>query len=188
MQKHAPHILKVSATVFMVAFFLSCENNIKEVQDFLADKNLPVGVAKNVNLIHTDSGRIKTRLITPLLYDYANRQMHPYQEFPEGILITNFEENGDSTTLIADYARIFTKTAISEAKGNVVIRNHKDQSRLYTDQLYWDQNTHYIYTDADFTLYKDKDTIKGRGFESNEDLTKWNARNISGTVYVNEND
>lgn len=168
--------------------FLACENNIKEVQDFLADKNLPIGVAKNVNLIHTDSGKIKTRLMTPLLHDYANREAHPYQEFPEGIQIVNFEKNGDSITLTADYARSFTKTAISEVKGNVVIINHKDRSRLYTEQLYWDQNTHYIYTDSDFTLYKNKDTVKGRGFESNEDLTKWSARNISGTVYVNEND
>ena len=90
MQQYLSHILKISATIFIVAFFLSCENNIKEVQDFLADKNLPVGVAKNVNLIHTDSGRIKSRLITPLLHDYANREMHPYQEFPKGIQIINF--------------------------------------------------------------------------------------------------
>ena len=58
-------------------------------------------MAKNINLIHTDSGRIKTRLVTPLLYDFANREAHPYQEFPKGIQITNFEKNGDSTTLIS---------------------------------------------------------------------------------------
>ncbi|NNC70440.1 MAG: LPS export ABC transporter periplasmic protein LptC [Flavobacteriaceae bacterium] len=188
MHKSFIYSLKISTFIFLIIFFSSCENNIQEVQDFLADKNLPVGVAKNINLIHTDSGRIKTRLITPLLHDYTNRELHPYQEFPTGIQIINFEKNGDSITLIADYGRSFTKTAISEVKGNVVIINHKDRSRLYTDQLYWDQNTHYIYTDSDFTLYKNKDTIKGRGFESNEDLTKWNARDISGTVYVNEND
>ncbi len=188
MRNRLLHIFKGITILFSVAILFSCENNIKEVQDFLADKNLPIGVAKNVNLIHTDSGRIKTRLVTPLLHDYANRQMHPYQEFPKGIQITTFEENGDSTTLTSDYARTFGKTAISEVRGNVVVINHKDKSRLYTEQLYWDQNTHYIYTDDDFTLYKNKDTVKGRGFESREDLTKWSARNISGTVYVNEND
>ncbi len=171
----------------MVAFFFSCENNIKEVQDFLADKNLPIGVAKNINLIHTDSGRIKTRLVTPLLHDFANREAHPYQEFPEGIQITNYEKSGDSTTLIADYARTFSKTAISEVKGNVVVINHTDNSRLYTEQLYWDQNTHYIYTEEAFRLITKTDTINGRGFESNEDLTKVTMKDISGAVYVNEN-
>lgn len=188
MYKNGIHRLKISAAIVIAAFFFSCENNIKEVQDFLADKNLPIGEATNINLIHTDSGRVKTRLITPLMFDYSNRDKHPYQEFPNGIQIVTFEVSGDSTTLIADYGRSFTKTLISEVKGNVVVINHKDNSRLYTDQLYWDQNTHYIYTDAEFTLYKALDTINGRGFESNEDLSKWNARNISGAVYVNEND
>ncbi len=188
MQKYVVHRLKISAAVCLAAFFLSCENDIKDVQDFLADKNLPIGEATNVNLVHTDSGRVKTRLISPLMYDYSNRELHPYQEFPDGIQIVSFEVSGDSTTLFADYGRSFTKTLISEVKGNVVIVNHKDKSRLYTDQLYWDQNTHYIYTDAAFTLYKGLDTIQGRGFESNEDLSKHSARNISGAVYVNEND
>ena len=174
--------------MMMVAFFFSCENNIKEVQDFLADKNLPVGVAKHINLVHTDSGMIKTRLMAPLLHDYANREAHPYQEFPEGIFITNFEKNGDSTSLSADYARTYAKTAISEVKGNVVVINYADNSKLFTEQLYWDQNTHYIYTEEDFRLITATDTINGRGFEANEDLTKVNMKNISGAVYVNENE
>ncbi len=188
MYQSAVRILKISTLLCAVILFFSCENNIKEVQDFLADKNLPIGEATDINLIHTDSGRVKTRLISPLMHDYSNRESHPYQEFPEGIQIVSFEATGDSTTLIADYGRSFTKTLISEVKGNVVIINHQDKSRLYTDQLYWDQNTHYIYTDAAFTLYKGLDTIQGRGFESNEDLSKHSARNISGAVYVNEND
>ena len=39
------------ATMLIVAMFFSCGNDIKEVQDFLAEKNLPIGAAKNVYLI-----------------------------------------------------------------------------------------------------------------------------------------
>ena len=95
--------------------FFSCGNELKEVQDFLADKNLPIGVAKNVNLIHTDSGRVNTNLITPLMNDYSNRENHPYTEFPKGLKITTYDTNGDSVVLKADYAITFTKTNISEA-------------------------------------------------------------------------
>ncbi len=174
------------ATISLVAFFFSCGNDIKEVQDFLADKNLPVGVAKNVNLIHTDSGAVKTRLITPLLNDFSNREMHPYQEFPEGIQITTFDKNKDSVTLTANYCRSFSKTGISEIKDNVVVVNHKDQAKLYTEQLFWDQNTHYIYTEKAFKLITKTDTIKGKGFESKEDLSKVTMKDISGAIYVNE--
>ncbi len=173
--------------ICLLAFCTSCGNNIKEVQDFLADKNLPVGVAKDVNLIHTDSGTVKTRLITPLLHDFTNRKIHPYQEFPEGIEITNFDKNKDSITLTANYCRSYSKTGISEVKDNVIVRNHKDGAVLYTEQLFWDQNTHYIYTEEKFTLIVKNDTIKGKGFESNEDLTKRSAKNFSSVHYFDEN-
>ena len=165
---------------------ISCGNDIKEVQDFLADKNLPIGVAKNINLIHTDSGRLKTRLIAPVLNDFSNRKAHPYQEFPEGIQITSFDPQGDSITLTANYTRSYSLTAISEIKDNVVVINHKDNTKLYTDQLFWDQNTHYIYTEKAFRLITQTDTINGKGFESNEDLSKVTMKDISGTIYVNE--
>ena len=179
-------ILYKIATISLVAFFFSCGNDIKEVQDFLADKNLPVGVAKNVHLIHTDSGAVKNRLITPLLNDFSNRKTHPYQEFPAGIQIVNFDQNKDSVTLTANYCRSYAKTGISEVKGNVIVINHKDQTKLYTEQLFWDQNTHYIYTEKAFKLITRTDTIKGKGFESNEDLSKVIMKDISGAIYVNE--
>ena len=177
---------KFFAATLLAVLLFSCGNDIKEVQDFLAEKNLPVGVAHEVYLIHTDSGMVKTKLITPLMNDFGNRKEHPYQEFPKGIEVTNYDKLGDSVTLIGDYAKTYTKTKISEVKGNVVVVNHKDNSRLYTDQLFWDQNTHYIYTEKAFKLYRKLDSLKGSGFESNEDLTKVITSNPSGVVYVEE--
>lgn len=180
------YIIKIVISIILLISFFSCGNNLKEVQDFLADKNLPIGVAININSIHTDSGSIKTRLIAPLLNDFSNRKLHPYQEFPQGIKITHFDELGDSITLTANYTRSYSKTAISEIRDNVVVINHKDQTKLFTDQLFWDQNTHYIYTEKAFKLITKTDTINGKGFESNEDLSKVTMKDISGTIYVNE--
>ncbi len=178
--------VKLFATLFLVAMLFSCGNDLKEVQDFLADKNLPIGISKNVNLIHTDSGNVKTKLITPLLYDFSNRTEHPYQEFPEGIKIITFDKKKDSVTLTADYTKTYSKTGISEVNGNVIIINHKEKSKLFTEQLFWDQTTHYIYTEKAFRLITKTDTINGKGFESNEDLSKVTMKDISGAVYINE--
>ena len=167
--------------------FFSCGNELKEVQDFLAEKNLPIGIAKNVNLIHTDSGKIKTRLITPLMNDFSNRKNHPYTEFPNGLKITTYDNNGDSVVLKADYAINFSKTNISEASSNVSIVNYADNSTLKTSQLFWDANVHYIYTEKEFVLITKTDTINGKGIDANEDLTKINMKSIYGTIYVNEN-
>ncbi len=187
MRKKFSYKLLNIATIFIVAMFFSCGNEIKDVEDFLAVKNLPIGIVKNVNLIHTDSGRIQTKLIAPVMYDFSNRKNHPYIEFPEGIEITTFDKNKDSVILLADYSISFNKTNISEVKYNVQVINPADGTKLSTNQLFWDANEHYIYTEKAFTLITKSDTINGIGFESNEDLTKVNMKSVSGTVYINEN-
>ena len=176
------------ATIILVAMFFSCGNELKEIEDFLAEKNLPIGVAKNVYLINTDSGKIKSKLIAPIMNDFSNRKNHPFIEFPEGLKIVSYDELNDSVLLFADYAINYSKTNISEAKNNVNIIIYADSSKLITDQLFWDANEHYIYTEKKFTLITETDTIYGEGFESNEDLSKLNMKSIRGTIYVNENE
>ncbi len=181
------HKFKNIAAILIVAMFFSCGNELKEVQDFLAEKNLPIGEAKDVYLINTDSGKVKTKLITPLMYDYSNRKEHPYTEFPKGLTIITYDNKGDSVTLKAGYAITYTKTNISEAVDQVSITNHSEHSTLITDQLFWDSRVHYIYTEKDFTLVTEKNTIHGKGLEAKEDLSQVNMKSIYGTVYVKDN-
>lgn len=179
-------ILNIAA-ILLAAMFFSCGNELKEVQDFLAEKNLPIGVAKNIYTIQTDSGLVKTKLIAPLLHDFSNREEHPYTEFPEGLMVVTYDKNGDSVVLISDYSITYMNTNISEVKNNVSITNYADNTKLTTDQLFWDANEHYIYTEKKFTLITKTDTIHGEGFESSEDLSKLNMKSVSGTIYVKDN-
>ncbi|MFK5889242.1 MAG: LPS export ABC transporter periplasmic protein LptC [Flavobacteriaceae bacterium] len=178
---------KSIVSILLAMLFLSCTNNIKEVRDFLADKNLPIAVAKDINLVHTDSGKVETKLRAPLLYDYSNRKLHPYQEFPKGLKLTTFQKNGDSILISANYGRSYTKTSISEIIGNVEIFNYASKTKLLTNQLYWDQNLHYFFTENKVQIISEKDTTFGKGFEANEDLSEAIVKNTSGTLYVNEN-
>lgn len=163
----------------------SCSNNTKEVRDFLASKNLPVSIAKNAFHVYKDSGRITSKLITPLLYDFSNRKQHPYNEFPKGIEIVNFEGK-DSVTITGDYALSYSKTLISEIKGNVVVVNPKEHSKLKTEQLFWDQKTNYFFSEKAFTLTTLKDTIYGVGFECKENLSKYLAKKTTGRLVTSE--
>ena len=186
MTERLSYILKNIAAVLTVAMFFSCGNEMKEVQDFLAEKNLPIGIAKNVHLVHTDSGKVKTILISPVMNDFSNRKEHPYTEFPEGMKIISLSPAGDSIILEAGYSVTYNKTNISEVKHNVTVVNPAERSKLITSQLFWDSGEHYIYTEKDFTLITQYDTIHGTGFESNEDLSKVNMKSIKGSVYVED--
>tara|TARA_R110002124_G_scaffold63258_1_gene172583 strand:- start:3750 stop:4316 length:567 start_codon:yes stop_codon:yes gene_type:complete len=181
-------IFKNIVIISVVAMFFSCINNSNQVRDFFSAKNLPVGVAKDIAHIYRDSGRTTSKLYAPLLKDFSNRVNHPYNEFPEGIKLITFENNRkDSITILGDYAISYSKTMITELKGNVVIINHTDQSKLYTEQLFWDQNTDYFFSEKKFRLISPDNNVKGIGFESKKDLTKFLAKKISGDIITKEN-
>lgn len=165
----------------------SCANNTQQVRDFLASKNLPIGIAKNAYHVYKDSGRITSKLITPLLNDFSNRKEHPYNEFPKGIKIINFDKNRlDSVTITGNYALSYSKTSVSEIIGNVIVLNHTEGSKLVTEQLYWDQNTKYFFSEKAFILTNPTDTIYGVGFECKEDLSKHLAKKTTGKLQAKE--
>ena len=163
--------------------FFSCTNNKKEIRDLLLQKNMPIGTSKNTHHVHKDSGRISSKTSTPLLLDFSNRKAHPYNEFPKGIKIVSIDKNGkDSTTIQGNYAINYSKTKVSEIRGNVIIINHTENTKLETNQLFWDQKEKYFFTEDGFRLTTVKDTINGFGFESKENLTKWIAKDITGKL------
>ena len=186
MNFNSKKISKNIVTIGIVAMFFSCTNNSNEVKEFFSSKNLPIGIAKDIAHVYRDSGRTTSKLFSPLLKDFSNRVEHPYNEFPEGLKLVTFENINDSLTILGDYAISYSKTLITELEGNVVIINHTDQSNLYTDQLFWDQNTDYFFSEKKFTLTSSTDTIKGTGFESKKDLTKFLAKKLSGELITKE--
>lgn len=184
MKASKKNIFTSIAAIFMVAMFFSCTNDTKKVRDFLADKNLPIAIGKDVFHVYKDSGKVTSKLVTPILKDFTNKG-HPYNEFPKGIKIVTYDNDGkDSTTITGNYALSYTSTRVSEIKGNVVVFNHTSERRLETNQLFWDQREKYFFTEDGFRVTNITDTISGFGFESKQDLSKWLLKDITGGVEV----
>ena len=55
-----------------VLLMVGCESNFKEVQKINFSEFMPNGEAENFNLKYTDSGRIKSILVSPKMLDYSN--------------------------------------------------------------------------------------------------------------------
>ena len=171
----------------VLLFLVSCKNSSKEINDFLADKNLPIGVTENINYVHKDSGKVNTRMIAPLYWDFTNRKLNPYYEFPKGVKIVDINDvTRDSVTITGNYAISYDVTRISEIIGNVVVINHQERVILNTDQMYWDQKEEYYFTEKPFTIYTETDTINGVGFESKSDLSNWILNNTKGDFIVDQ--
>ena len=81
MQYSTKHIIKNIVILIGITMFFSCETSFNEINDFLADKNLPIAVTKNISMVYTDSGYVTNKLKAPLLYNFENRKNNLTKNF-----------------------------------------------------------------------------------------------------------
>ncbi len=67
---------------FIVATTISCNNDLKEIQELNKKRLVPSGVAERINVKYTDSAKIKAILETEKMLDYTNVKF-PFSHFPK---------------------------------------------------------------------------------------------------------
>ena len=160
--------------------FSSCESNLKEVQKINFSEFTPSGEAEDLNLKYTDSGAIKSILVSPKMLDYAT-VTYPFTEFPNGIHVTFYEINGKKTFVTSNYAVSYKTTSVIDLQGKVVISNEFGQ-KLETEQLYFDQKNNWFYTNNTFKFTYPKGVSYGEGIDFSKDFKIVNSQKISGEI------
>lgn len=177
------YILNI-VTVFTVTMFFSCKDNFSQVQKVGISANEPVGIAENINLKYTDSGRVTANLISSKMLDYTNREF-PYNEFVDGVTLYLYDKQNKKTVIVGDYAIVYETTDLIDLQGNVVITTN-DNRVLKTEQLYFDQKKDWVYTNKPVTFESETDIIHGNGFDSNRDFSNAEVLEVTGVFAVEE--
>jgi LPS export ABC transporter protein LptC len=180
-KKYFPFLLLLIVVASMV---LGCENNFKEVQKNDYSEFVPSGDADKVNLKYTDSGKIKSILVSPKMLDYANVEF-AFTEFPKGVDVTIYDNNGKRTFIRSDYAISYQQTNIIDLQGKVKITSESGQM-LETEQLYFDQKNQWFYTEKKFKLTDAKGGSTGQGIDFSKDFKVVNSQRIEGEVESSE--
>ena len=169
--------------MFLTSFF-SCSNDLEEVSRVTNEKVLPVSSSKNVEMLYSDSARMKARIKAPLRETYIGEK--GYVEFRKGLKVEFFGGDGKvESQLSAEYAISRTKENRMEAKNNVVLSNSAGD-RLNTEHLIWDQKEDRIYSNVFTRITSPDRIIYGEGFESNQDFTKYRILKIKGNISLKE--
>lgn len=164
--------------------FFSCNNNFKEVQKIGISENEPIGIDYNINLKYTDSGRVTANLISAKTLDYSNRNF-PFREFTEGVILYIYDSDNKKSTIVADYAIIYTQTDLIDLQNNVLITTHDNQV-LKTEQLFYDQKKEWLYTNKPVSFKTDQDIIDGNGFDSNSKFTNAEVLEVTGIITLED--
>tara|TARA_R110002050_G_scaffold24064_2_gene64120 strand:- start:42454 stop:43014 length:561 start_codon:yes stop_codon:yes gene_type:complete len=163
--------IKNIVTVITVTMFFSCNNSLKEVRKIGVSENEPVGIAENINMKYTDSGKVTANLLSAKMLDYTNRDF-PYREFVEGVTLYIFDEDNKKSTVLSDYAIVYEKTDLIDLQNNVkIITPEKDT--LFAEQLYYDLKKEWLFTNTPIVLKAgDGSIIKGNVFDTDKNLKK----------------
>ena len=168
---------------FAILFVLSsCQNDTKEIDEVTQKEAIfPTERGKMVEIFYTDSGLVKVRLTTPIMNHYTYNVKEHYTEMPKGLYIEFFNEQSQvKTTLKANYGIRYEDTKKTEVKYKVQVVNVNGEI-LNTEQLFWDEATHKIYTKEFVKITTKKEVLTGNGMEANEDFSDWTMQNITGT-------
>ncbi|MBI9067810.1 MAG: LPS export ABC transporter periplasmic protein LptC [Salinivirgaceae bacterium] len=178
--------LKIKTPFFIgvLIFFASCKNDIQEVKEITSTHDTAIMSAKNIEMHYTTNGINNMKMISPLLNRYLENGESSYSEFPKGLEIFFYDEEGKVTSsLKANYSIYFEKEGKWEAKYDVEAINEKGE-KLNTEYLVWLSDEHKIYSDQFVKVTNSDGIIYGDGFESNEDFTSWEVINGRGVINI----
>ena len=147
--------------------------------------SIPTMLTRDVKTIISDSGMAKYRITAKLWLVYDDVKV-PVWKFPHGLYLEKFDRKFKIEAHVkCDTATIFQETKLWRLDGNVEIKNvAKDE--FLTEQLFWSQSQHKIYSDSFIHIVKSDRVIEGYGFESNEQMTQYNIKKVSGIFPVDE--
>ena len=177
-------IIFFAAPVAGAAFFSSCSRDI-EIINLPHIDSLPSLTVRDFSTVYTDSAKLQMIIEAPLLYRFTGIQ-EPYSEFPEGIKVTFYDGHDKPTSsLDAGTARYDDNKKTWELKNGVVVVN-PDNERLETEILFWDEDKELVYTDRFVKITRTDQIIMGTGLESNSRFTSMRIKNVSATIYLDD--
>ena len=174
------------AMVMFILLSVACSGRKKIVGEAITERDsLPIMETKGVSTLISDSGIIRYRLQAED-WRVFDKKKPPYWAFEEGVYLETFDTLFQMEANIkADTAYYYEKQKLWKLMGNVVIRNLKGE-KFNTELLYWDQNTEKVYSDRFIRIEQPDRIITGRGFDSNQQMTKYTIHKPEGIFYLEE--
>lgn len=171
-----------------MALVSGCENDLKDLKKIsAAEVDKPIERYTGVDVIYSDSAKVKAHLTSPLLYIY--KVAKPYKEMPKGLAVTFYDANlKPSGTITADYGIQYDTQKIIVLRKNVVATNVKGET-FTSNELIWDQNTKQIHSDQTVHVkMADGSVTEGTSFISDQNLEHWTLNQATGIIHVDDQD
>ena len=174
--------MRILLYISLVFGLAACGNTDKEIDD-LKPYEGPVQSAEDMVLFRSESATLRVKLITPKFMEFANGN----REFPKGIYMEFFDEQGKmTTTLKANEAKYFKEEDHWRGRGDVEIKNIDTKEQLNTEELFWKPTDERMFTEKFVTIRLPDQVLYGKGLEAKQDFSEYTIKQPEGEFYVDE--
>lgn len=169
----------------LITLNFSCKNDLNSIIDINKFSKTPAAITENFVLKYTDSAQTRAILDSPLNIDYTN-QKFPYSEFPEGLNIKFYENQGDSTNISADYGIVYYKTKMVSLVGSVTIET-SDGNKIKSSQIYWDPEQEWLFTEENIVFSSDEYDINAKMLDADRSFKLLKTGQLNGNFLFDDN-
>lgn len=175
------NMLIIIICVLLALFVSACQEAVEHTAPAIRDRDsASVMTSWGVNTLISDSGVIKYRIVTER-WD-VNAVKHPSRwTFDKGLFLEQFDEKFHIQAYIqCDTAYYYDQLHLWELRSRVRVRT-KEGLRFTSEQLFWDESRHELYSYVFSRLVTPERTLQGSFFRSDERMTHYLVTNSRGS-------
>ena len=167
--------------IFCSSFFSSCDNAKEHTAEAISDEDsVAMMTSYGINTLISDSGIMRYRIIAER-WEVNDNLNPPRWIFSRGLFLEQFDEKFHVETYIqADTAHYYNVKKLWHLWGNVRIRT-VDGLRFYSEELYWDQTRHELYSNMYSHLITPERELQGAHFTSDEHMKHYKITDTKGS-------
>lgn len=184
-KRKAVFILAVALTT-LLPMVVACKDDNTAIVKRKTNPDVPTMVSNKVQTVISDSGDTKYRITTPRWEMYEDADT-PHWTFPQGVIAEELSlpDYKTVTELKCDSAYYDEEEQLWSLNGNVAITNG-DGTVILTDQMFWDQKTHELFSEAFIHIERQAQIIEGYGYRSDDRFKNYTLRQVKAIVPIDE--
>lgn len=176
-----------SIAIVLCAVAISCSNDFEQVTDF--EDNQPEQESTNTVITYTLDGKLVSQIKASLIQQYPGDSITgPELKLNQGFVALFYDSlEMLSSQISADRGVWYKQKELMEAYGNVVAYS-VDGDTLFTEELFWNQDSSIIYTNAPVKIKKPNATIYGNGLVADQEFKSYVIKSITGQVAIEKDE
>lgn len=187
MKKHSFCFWGLLSTLVSAAFLcLSCQGRKAVDIPFEDISTAPGQTVYGSHTLATEQGKAQVFMEYPCMSNYTGHEQgnEPHQVFPNGIKSTFYGEDGQTVDVLmfADSAINLQDKKLMKFFGNVQVYDYRSLDTIYTEALFWNQETRKIYSDVAVRKVSPGLVLEGDGFDSDERMENVVLRRPRGVI------